>query len=171
MICFKLLSFFLQEQGGIYIAEENIFQSLSELVAYYRKNELSAKTKLKLAKHYGHMELWEQWAVSTFYMGVGGIRLKCFFWNGGKCKDFVLKIMSYEGSMFPLAKWWVCFHEAKNRNYQTCTDTAKIFICFLPNRLFYITMYSLMYASIVFWKILFLVFVVGWFILLLKQFN
>lgn len=46
-----------KEQGGIYIAEENIFQSLSELVAYYRKNELSAKTKLKLAKHYGHMEL------------------------------------------------------------------------------------------------------------------
>lgn len=57
LICFKLLSFFPQEQGGIYIAEENIFQSLSEFVAYYRKNELSAKTKLKLAKHYGHMEL------------------------------------------------------------------------------------------------------------------
>lgn len=46
-----------KEQGGIYITEETIFQSLSELVAYYRKNELSGKTKRKLTKHYGHMEL------------------------------------------------------------------------------------------------------------------
>lgn len=46
-----------KEQGGIYITEETTFKCLSELVAYYRTNDLSAKTKLKLTKHYGHMTL------------------------------------------------------------------------------------------------------------------
>ncbi|XP_078312816.1 uncharacterized protein LOC111135710 [Crassostrea virginica] len=46
---------FKQGNGQIYINEGVFFTSLSELVEYYRKNDLSTPSRLRLAKQYGHM--------------------------------------------------------------------------------------------------------------------
>lgn len=115
---FQTVISFSQEQGGIYITGETIFQSLSELVAYYRKYELSARTKLKLAKHYGHIELWG-WsavAVASFYTGKGqttfGTKLFSFL-RQGKCHYYSSRIMFWQSSLCPVTKWGSCFHEAK----------------------------------------------------------